>query len=100
MSVSPRSGGHSYAAYGLAGDVVIDMANLRSITLNADKKARVETGNRLGDVASQIYTLGQRALPHGSCPYVCSFTDFEMIMTDGILGWRRRPYALWRIWLL
>ncbi|KAF8499312.1 hypothetical protein JB92DRAFT_2743971 [Gautieria morchelliformis] len=70
LSVSTKSGGHSYAAYGLAGDVVVDMKNMRGLTLNADGTAVVQTGNRLGEVATAIFDQGQRALPHGSCPYV------------------------------
>lgn len=71
MSISARSGGHSYAAYGLSGDIVIDMVKFKNITVNQkDFTARVETGNRLGEVATQIFAEGGRALPHGSCPYV------------------------------
>jgi len=69
-SVSTKSGGHSYAAYGLAGDVVIDMKNMKGLSLNSDGTAVVQTGNRLGEVAQGIFDMGQRALPHGSCPYV------------------------------
>jgi FAD/FMN-containing dehydrogenase len=72
LSVSAKSGGHSYAAYGLSGDVVIDMKNMKGLTLNPDGTAVVQTGNRLGDVATGIFEQGQRALPHGSCPYVSS----------------------------
>ncbi|KAF8514055.1 hypothetical protein JB92DRAFT_172397 [Gautieria morchelliformis] len=72
LSVSAKSGGHSYAAYGLAGDVVVDLGNLKGLTLNPDGTAVVQTGNRLGDVATGIFNQGQRALAHGSCPYVGS----------------------------
>ena len=71
LSVSAKSGGHSYAAYGLSGDLVVDMKNLKDITLNEDGTAVVQTGNRLGEVATSIFDMGGRALPHGSCPYVC-----------------------------
>jgi len=70
MSVSAKSGGHSYAAYGLSGDVVVDLSNLKGLSVDASGKAVIQTGNRLGDVATGIYNQGQRALPHGSCPYV------------------------------
>ncbi|KAF8582643.1 FAD-binding domain-containing protein [Ramaria rubella] len=72
LSVSAKSGGHSYAAYGLGGDIVIDLSNLKGLTLNSDGTAVVQTGNRLGDVAQGIFNQGQRALAHGSCPYVGS----------------------------
>ncbi|KIJ37487.1 Glucooligosaccharide oxidase [Sphaerobolus stellatus SS14] len=72
-TVSAKSGGHSYAAYGLSADIVIEMAGLNNITVdNADQTALVQTGNRLGNVAKALYEHGQRALPHGSCPYVGS----------------------------
>jgi FAD/FMN-containing dehydrogenase len=70
LSVSAKSGGHSYAAYGLEGDVVVDLGNLKGLTLNPDGTAVVQTGNRLGDVATRIFNQGQRALAHSSCPYV------------------------------
>jgi len=70
LHVSARSGGHSYAAYALSGDIVIDMGNFKNITMNADHTVVVQTGNRLGDVATAIFAQGKRALPHGSCPYV------------------------------
>ncbi|KIJ37494.1 Glucooligosaccharide oxidase, partial [Sphaerobolus stellatus SS14] len=72
-TVSAKSGGHSYAAYGLSADIVIEMAGLNNITVdNADQTALVQTGNRLGNVAEALYKHGKRALPHGSCPYVGS----------------------------
>lgn len=74
LSVSAKSGGHSYGAFGLAGDVVIDMKNMKGLTLNSDGTAVVQTGNRLGEVAQGIFDMGQRALPHGSCPYVRSMS--------------------------
>lgn len=74
LSVSAKSGGHSYAAYGLEGDVVVNLSNLKNITLNADGTAVVQTGNRLGEVATEIFNKGQRALAHGSCPYVGDLT--------------------------
>ena len=70
LSVSAKSGGHSYSAYGLSGDVVVDMEKFKGITLNEDGTAVVQTGNRLGELAQAIFDMGGRALPHGSCPYV------------------------------
>ncbi|KDQ15115.1 hypothetical protein BOTBODRAFT_302343 [Botryobasidium botryosum FD-172 SS1] len=74
LSVNARSGGHSYAAYGLGGGdghLVIDLSNLKSISLDADSgNVASQTGNRLGDLATSIWDQGQRALPHGTCPYV------------------------------
>ena len=72
--VVARSGGHSYAAYGLGGQdgsLVIDLSALNSITFaNNFQQATVQTGNRLGDVGLSLWNNGQRALPHGTCPDV------------------------------
>ena len=75
LSVSARSGGHSYAAYGLEGDIVVDLSNLKGIVVNPDGTAVVQAGNRLGNVATEIFAQGERALAHGSCPYV---NDYPM----------------------
>lgn len=68
LSISARSGGHSYAGYGLAGNVVIDLSKLKAIDISADGTAKIQTGNMLGDVATTLWNKGKRALPHGSCP--------------------------------
>jgi len=74
--VVARSGGHSYAAYGLGGQdgsLVIDLSALKNITYaNGHQLATVQTGNRLGDVGVNLWNSGQRALPHGTCPNVGS----------------------------
>ncbi|KAG9078674.1 hypothetical protein FS749_009267 [Ceratobasidium sp. UAMH 11750] len=70
-----RSGGHSYAAYGVGGQdgaLVIDMKNMKSLTVDGSGVAKVQTGNLLGDVAQKLWDNGKRALPHGTCPYVGS----------------------------
>ena len=74
--VVARSGGHSYAAYGVGGQdgsLVIDLSALKNITYTSDhQQATVQTGNRLGDVGVSLWNNGQRALPHGTCPNVGS----------------------------
>jgi hypothetical protein len=74
VKVSARSGGHSYAAYGLGGqdgNLIIDLRNMTEITLNTTDNTVVSgTGNRLGALATGIYDQGMRGLPHGVCPYV------------------------------
>ncbi|KAF9263809.1 FAD-binding domain-containing protein [Marasmius fiardii PR-910] len=73
LSVSARSGGHSYVANGLGGQsghLVVDMSKMKAINIDQGSKiATIETGNRLGDVAKTLNAAG-RALPHGTCPYV------------------------------
>ncbi|KAF8610252.1 FAD-binding domain-containing protein [Ceratobasidium sp. AG-I] len=73
IPVVGRSGGHSYAAYGVGGQngaLVIDLKNMKAITVDGSGVAKVQTGNRLGDVAQKLWDSGQWALPHGTCPYV------------------------------
>ncbi|PFH48545.1 Glucooligosaccharide oxidase [Amanita thiersii Skay4041] len=69
----PRSGGHSYISNGLGGTdgvLILDMSNFKSITVHEDNTATIESGNRLGDIALGLFHQGERALPHGACPYV------------------------------
>src|SRR5690606_1629610 len=74
--VQARSGGHSYAAFGLGGkdgSMVIDLEAFQSVTLqrNGTKvSARVGAGIRLGNLATKLFELGGRAIPHGTCPGV------------------------------
>ncbi|KAG8745026.1 hypothetical protein FRC10_009000 [Ceratobasidium sp. 414] len=55
---------------GQDGSLVIDLSNMKSVSIDASGSAKVQTGNRLGDVAQKLWDNGQRALPHGTCPYV------------------------------
>ncbi|RPA91174.1 FAD-binding domain-containing protein [Choiromyces venosus 120613-1] len=72
--VAARSGGHSYAAFGLGGvdgSLMIDMKKFRNLTVDPDTfVATVGAGLRLGDIASGIHAIAGRALPHGLCPGV------------------------------
>ncbi|KAG8743333.1 hypothetical protein FRC10_012212 [Ceratobasidium sp. 414] len=73
-AVVARSGGHSYAAYGLGGQngsLVIDLTGMTSLSLNnGTGEATAQTGLKLGQLAQGIWDQGRRALPHGTCPYV------------------------------
>ncbi|CAZ80485.1 unnamed protein product [Tuber melanosporum] len=72
--VAARSGGHSYAAFGLGGadgSLMIDLKKFRNLSVEPSTNiATVGAGLRLGDVASGIYQIAGRALPHGTCPGV------------------------------
>ncbi|KEP54297.1 FAD-linked oxidoreductase [Rhizoctonia solani 123E] len=72
--VVARSGGHSYAAYGIGGQdgaLVIDLSKLTNLSLNnVTGEATVQTGVKLGPLAQGLWDQGRRALPHGTCPYV------------------------------
>ncbi|KAL1748652.1 hypothetical protein HDZ31DRAFT_71456 [Schizophyllum fasciatum] len=73
LSVTTRSGGHSYIAGGLGGKdgaLVVDMSNFKAVVVNeADSTAEVGAGVLLGDLALALNAYG-RALPHGRCPTV------------------------------
>ena len=72
ITVSPKSGGHSYASHGLGGEdgyLVVDMKLFNNVTLdNSTGIATVGPGARLGNVATSLYNLGGRAFSHGTCP--------------------------------
>ncbi|CAE6485058.1 unnamed protein product [Rhizoctonia solani] len=75
VAVVARSGGHSYASYGVGGQngsLVIDLSKLKSISFIGQGGVKIQTGNRLGDLAQALWDNGQRVLPHGVCPYVGS----------------------------
>ncbi|RIB00613.1 hypothetical protein C2G38_1144212, partial [Gigaspora rosea] len=70
MSISARSGGHSYEKYSSAGAIVVDITNLNKIDINSTANtAVIGAGNRLGSI---YYTLSQAGflIPAGTCPSV------------------------------
>ena len=73
-TVSARSGGHSYAAYALSGDIVIDLGKLKTLIVDSSGLAVSQTGVLLGELAEGLWNQGQRALPHGTCPYVSDYS--------------------------
>ncbi|EXA37265.1 hypothetical protein FOVG_11530 [Fusarium oxysporum f. sp. pisi HDV247] len=73
VRVSAKSGGHSYGSFGYGGEnghLVIVLDSMDQVTLNKYMSCNIQAGARLGHVASELYKLGQRAIPHGSCPGV------------------------------
>ncbi|KAF9038014.1 glucooligosaccharide oxidase [Panaeolus papilionaceus] len=70
VTVTARSGGHSYIANGLDGKVVVDLASFKKFSVDPRTKiATLGPGIRLGDLILQLNAVG-RAMPHGLCPYV------------------------------
>ncbi|KAJ4142847.1 hypothetical protein NW754_010286 [Fusarium falciforme] len=70
VSVSGKSGGHSYTSLGLGGEdghLVIELDRLYSVKLAKDGTAKIQPGARLGHVATELYNQGKRALSHGTC---------------------------------
>ncbi|KAM0553046.1 hypothetical protein ACHAPJ_007593 [Fusarium lateritium] len=73
VRVSAKGGGHSYGSFGYGGEdghLVIVMDAMDQVTLNKDMSCNIQAGARLGHVATELFKLGQRAIPHGSCPGV------------------------------
>ncbi|PBP18328.1 glucooligosaccharide oxidase [Diplocarpon rosae] len=74
LKVQAKGGGHSYASYssgGQNGSLIVDMEKFSSVELDPNTFiAKIGAGQRLGNIASQIYQQGQRGLPHGTCPGV------------------------------
>lgn len=72
VKTSAKSGGHSYASFGLGGEdghLVIEMDRMSNVTLdNSTGVAIVEAGARLGHMAAQLYDQGKRGVSHGTCP--------------------------------
>jgi FAD/FMN-containing dehydrogenase len=71
VPLAVRSGGHSQAGHGVCeGGIVIDLAGLRDIEVDASRRrVRVEAGARGGDVltATEVHGL---VTPMGGCPDV------------------------------
>ncbi|KAK3938847.1 FAD-linked oxidoreductase sord [Diplogelasinospora grovesii] len=75
IKVQAKSGGHSYANYGLGGEdgaISVDLVNFQYVWVNttADSwQAHIGAGGRLGDIDDELHKYG-RAFAHGVCPGV------------------------------
>jgi FAD/FMN-containing dehydrogenase len=81
-TISPKSGGHSYASHGLGGEdghFMIDMKMFNSVSVDSSTGiASIGPGGRLGNIASSLYSQGQRAFSHGTCPgYISPNSSFQ-----------------------
>ncbi|KND86277.1 Cannabidiolic acid synthase [Tolypocladium ophioglossoides CBS 100239] len=74
VQVQAKSGGHSYANYGLGGqdgELVIDLVNLQDFSMDQQTwHATFGAGYHLGDLDRQLHNNGGRAMAHGTCPGV------------------------------
>ncbi|TVY84607.1 FAD-linked oxidoreductase azaL [Lachnellula suecica] len=74
FTVTPKSGGHSYASHGLGGEnghLMVDMKYWTNVTVDSSTQiATIGVGSRLGNVAQALYSQGGRAISHGTCPGV------------------------------
>ncbi|KAI0201329.1 Glucooligosaccharide oxidase [Astrocystis sublimbata] len=74
VKVQAKSGGHSYANYGLGGEdgaLVIDLKNLQDFSMDTKTwQATIGGGTKLADVTKRLHDNGKRAMAHGTCPGV------------------------------
>ncbi|KAF2473411.1 FAD-binding domain-containing protein [Lindgomyces ingoldianus] len=74
VTVTAKSGGHSYGSHGLGGEdghLIIDMRNFSNVTVDQTAQtANIGPGGRLGNVATALYNQGKQAISHGTCPGV------------------------------
>ncbi|KAI1333478.1 hypothetical protein F5Y15DRAFT_421778 [Xylariaceae sp. FL0016] len=74
VKVQAKSGGHSYANYGLGGDngeLVIDLVNFQQFSIDTDTwQATIGGGMKLSNVTDSLHDNGKRAMSHGTCPGV------------------------------
>lgn len=69
VSVTPRSGGHSYAGYSSGQGLVIDVTRMNTVTQVGSGTARIGAGTRLVDLYAGLDAHGV-TVPGGSCPTV------------------------------
>lgn len=71
VKVQARSGGHSYANFGLGDNaIVVDLVNMQHYSMNETTwYATIGAGMKLGDVDTNLDKTG-RAFAHGVCPGV------------------------------
>ncbi|KAJ7900219.1 glucooligosaccharide oxidase [Mycena olivaceomarginata] len=75
LHVSALSGGHSYSASGYGsrnGTLVFNLRNMRRISRHSSSVNNfvIQSGIRLGDMASELYSEYNRSMAHGTCPWV------------------------------
>ncbi|KAK8036095.1 hypothetical protein PG993_008709 [Apiospora rasikravindrae] len=74
IKATPKGGGHSYASSGLGGEdghLVIELDRMHNVTLDTKTNiATIQSGSRLGHVATELFKQGKRAFSHGTCPGV------------------------------
>ncbi|KAI1859489.1 uncharacterized protein JN550_012007 [Neoarthrinium moseri] len=74
VKVQPKSGGHSYANFGVGGtdgELVLDLQNLQQFSMDTNTwQATIGAGHRLSDVTQKLHDNGKRAMSHGTCPGV------------------------------
>ncbi|CAJ2510280.1 Uu.00g061800.m01.CDS01 [Anthostomella pinea] len=74
VKVQPKSGGHSYANYGVGGvdgALVVDLMKFTDFSVDTNSwQATFGGGTKLSDVTDKLHNNGKRAISHGTCPGV------------------------------
>jgi FAD/FMN-containing dehydrogenase len=74
LNVQARSGGHSYANYGIGGRdgaIVVDLKYFQQFSMDKTTwQATVGAGTLLGDLTKRLHDNGGRAMAYGTCPQV------------------------------
>ncbi|KAM3457070.1 hypothetical protein NHJ6243_007943 [Beauveria neobassiana] len=74
VQVQAKSGGHSYANFGLGGGdggLMIDLGNFNHFSMdNNTWEATFGSGFLLGELDKHLHANGNRAMAHGTCPGV------------------------------
>jgi len=99
IKVAARSGGHSYASFGLGGNdgqLVIQLDHMYGATLREDNVAVVLAGTRLGVVTETLFEQGRRGFSHGTCPSV----GVGGHVTHGGFGFSSHTHGLALDWLV
>jgi FAD/FMN-containing dehydrogenase len=88
LPFTSRSGGHSYAGWSGTNGLIIDVGNLKAVTVSG-ATAVVGAGTRLIDFYQGLSSKG-RAVPGGSCPTV----GIAGLTLGGGIGVTSRAYGL------
>lgn len=92
--VQPKGGGHSYAAFssgGQDGSLILHMRNFSNVNLDTETGvAVVGAGVRLGQLATELFRQGKRAVPHGTIKNVGVAGHFS----HGGYGYQSRAWGL------
>ncbi|KAL1865858.1 hypothetical protein Daus18300_006970 [Diaporthe australafricana] len=94
LKVQAKGGGHSYAAYssgGQDGSLILHMKSFSTVSLDTKTNIAVlGAGVRLGQLATDLFRQGQRAVPHGTIKNVGVAGHFS----HGGYGYQSRAWGL------
>jgi len=90
LKLAVRSGRHSYEAFSVQGDVILDVTHLKTKRIDRERRVGVfGAGNRLIEVYNEVMKQGF-VFPGGTCPTV-SLAGFTL---GGGYGFLARTYGL------